>query len=75
MPGKPKFLLLGDREACRGPARRLGHVDGHFLTLPFSQGPQLIVIKVRVSPNARAWGEGVSQKPVFAVKRVPISML
>jgi hypothetical protein len=67
--------LLGDREACRKSARRLRHVDGHTLTLSFSQGPQLIVIKVGISPNSRARGEGMSQEPVFAIKRVPISML
>lgn len=50
-------------------------MEGHFLTLPFSQGPQLIIVKVGVSPNTRAWGEGMSQESVLAIKGVSISML
>ena len=46
-----------------------------MLTLSFSQGPQLIVVEVGISPNSRARGEGMSQEPVFAIKRVPIAML
>ena len=50
-------------------------VEGHFLTLSFSQGPQLIIVKVGVSSNARPWGEGVSQESVFAIEGVTITML
>lgn len=52
-----------------------GHVGGHCLTLPFSQGPQLIVIKVGVSPNTRSRGESMSQESVLAVKGVSVSVL
>lgn len=52
-----------------------GQADSHFLTLSFSQGPQLIIVKVGVSPDARARGEGVSQEPVLAIKGVSISVL
>lgn len=68
-------MLLGYRETGRGLERRLGQGDGHFLTLPFSQGPQLIIVKVGVPPNTRPRGEGVSQEPVLAIKGVSISVL
>lgn len=64
-----------DREACGGPERRPGRdPDIHSLTLPFSQGPQLIVVKVGVSPNTGTGGEGMSQEPVLAIERVSVSM-
>lgn len=69
-------LVARDSEARRGPERRPGHDSAvHFLTLSFSQGPQLIVVKVGVSPDAGARGKGMSQEPVLAIKRVSVSML
>lgn len=53
----------------------LGQAEGHHLTLPFSQGPQLVVVKVGVSPDPRARGEGMSQEPVLAVEGVAVAML
>lgn len=49
--------------------------DGSYLTLSFSQGPQLIIIKVRISPNTSARGKGMCQESILAIKWVSISML
>lgn len=76
MAREATVLVARDSEARRGPERRPGHDSAvHFLTLSFSQGPQLIVVKVGVSPDAGARGKGMSQEPVLAIKRVSVSML
>ena len=53
----------------------MGHAEGPFLTLAFSQGPQLIIIKVGVSPNTSAWGKGMSRESILTIKGVSVAML
>lgn len=64
--------LQGHMQTTRGELRP---VDGHFLTLPFSQGPHLIIVKVGVAPNTRARGEGMSQQSILAIKGISIPVL
>lgn len=45
------------------------------LTDALAQGPQLLVVEVGISLDTGAWGKGVCQESIFAVERVPISVL
>lgn len=45
------------------------------LTYALAQGPQLFVVEVGVSLDARAGGKGVCQEPVLPIEGVPVSVL
>lgn len=75
-------LESGRLATRRCKRRKLGHGwgwGGHWkaqdLTDAFAQRPQLFVVEVGISLNARARGKGVCQKTVLAVEGIPISVL
>lgn len=45
------------------------------LTDAFAQRPQLFIVEVGVSLNARTRREGVCQEPVLPIEGIPISVL
>lgn len=49
--------------------------EAQDLTDAFAQRPQLFIVEVGVSLNARARGESVCQKTILAVEGIPVSVL